>query len=194
MARSITINPNLALLIIDMQKTFESMAKPLIPEINATIASARKANIPVIFSQHGHENPDEEESTSVLVKWWGASGSIKRGSADWQLLPGLDVGKNDPVLSEKSTYDAFHNTRLKSLLDSWNVDTLIISGVLTNLCCETTARSAFVQNYNVIFLSDGTATASDAMHQGTLKTIGFGFGQVMTCADLREKLAKIKGK
>ncbi|CAF0906651.1 unnamed protein product [Adineta ricciae] len=175
-----------ALLVIDMQNNFASVAKPILSEVNATIVSARRAGIPVIFTQHGHPDPENEEKTSVLVRWWGASGSIRKGSFDWKLLSGLDVAPNETVLDEKNTYDAFHGTRLKSLLDERNVDTLIISGVMTQLCCETTARSAFVQNYNVIFLSDGTGPPCEA----TLKTIAFGFGRVLTCAEMREKLDK----
>ncbi|UJR15753.1 hypothetical protein I4U23_002688 [Adineta vaga] len=177
----------LALIVIDMQNNFASTAKPILAEVNATIASARRAGIPVIFSQHGHSDPENDEKTSVLVRWWGASGSIRKGSSDWKLLSGLDVAPNEVILDEKNTYDAFHGTRLKSLLDKHKVDTLIVSGVMTQLCCETTARSAFVQNYNVIFLSDGTGPPCES----TLKTIAFGFGKVITCAEMRAKLDQI---
>lgn len=177
----------LALLVIDMQNNFASVAKPILAEVNATIASARRAGIPVIFSQHGHPDPENEEKTSVLVHWWGASGSIRKGSHDWELLSNLDVAPNEIILDEKKTYDAFYQTRLKSLLDEQNVDTVIISGVLTQFCCETTARSAFVQNYDVIFLSDGTGPPCES----TLETISFGFGKVITCAEMRAKFDKI---
>lgn len=177
----------LALIVIDMQNIFASAAKPILAEVNATIASARHAGIPVIFSQHGHLDPENEEKTSVLVRWWGASGSIRKGSDEWKLLSNLDVGPNEIILDEKTTYDAFYRTRLKSILDEHKVDTVIISGVLTQFCCETTARSAFVQNYDVIFLSDGTGPPC----QGTLETIAFGFGKVITCADMRTRLDKL---
>lgn len=177
----------LALLVIDMQNTFAPMAKPILADVNATIASARHAGIPVIFTQHGHPDPENDEKTSVLVKWWGASGSIRKGSDDWKLLSDLDVASNELILDEKKTYDAFYQTRLKSVLDENNIDTVVISGVLTQFCCETTARSAFVQNYNVIFLSDGTG----APHEPTLKTIAFGFGKVMTCAEIQSEFDQI---
>jgi nicotinamidase-related amidase len=178
---------NLALLVIDMQNEFASAANPILAEVNATIASARRAGIPVIFTQHGHPDPENEEKTSVLVRWWTASGSIRKGSHNWKLLPNLDVAPNEIILDEKKTYDAFYRTRLKSLLDEQHVDTVIISGVLTQFCCETTARSAFVQNYDVIFLSDGTGPEC----KGTLETIAFGFGKVITCAEMRARLEKI---
>jgi nicotinamidase-related amidase len=170
-----------------MQNEFASMAKPILAEVNATIASARRAGIPVIFSQHGHPDPENEEKTSVLVRWWGASGSIRKGSHNWKLLSNLDVAPNEIILDEKTTYDAFYRTRLKSLLDEQNIDTVIISGVMTQLCCETTARSPFVQNYDVIFLSDGTGPSNPS----TLETIAFGFGKVITCAEMRARFDKI---
>ncbi|CAF4369771.1 unnamed protein product, partial [Rotaria sordida] len=94
------------------------------------------------------------------------------------------VASNEVIIDEKTTYDAFYRTRLKSLLDEQNIDTVIISGVMTQLCCETTARSAFVQNYDVIFLSDGTGPP----YPSTLETISFGFGKVTKCADMRARL------
>ena len=178
----------LALLVIDMQNHFQSMAKPILAEVNATIASARRASVPVIFTQHGHVNPEAEEKTSVLVHWWGASGSIRKGSHDWKLLSNLDVASNDVIIDEKTTYDSFYQTRLKSLLNEKNIDTVIISGVMTQLCCETTARSAFVQNYDVIFLSDGTGPPCSS----TLQTISLGFGKVITCAEMRERFDAVK--
>jgi nicotinamidase-related amidase len=184
------VSTKLALLVIDMQNHFASMAKPILAEVNATMASARRAGVPVIFSQHGHPDPENDVKTSVLARWWGASGSIRKGSVDAKLLSGLDVAADEVVLDEKTTYDAFYGTRLKSLLDAHNVDTVIISGVITQFCCETTARSAFVQNYNVIFLSDGTGPP----HQATLDTIAFGFGKVMTCAEMRAELDRMNPK
>jgi nicotinamidase-related amidase len=176
-----------ALLVIDMQNEFTPTATPILSEVNATIASARRAGLPVIFSQHGHIDPISEVNSSVLVRWWGASGSIKKGSHAWEFVPELDVTPADTIIDDKTTYDAFYGTRLKSVLEERHVDTVIIAGVLTQYCCETTARSAFVQNFNVIFLSDGTGPECPA----TLEIIASGFGKVMTCAQLRSRLNEI---
>ena len=173
----------LALVVIDMQNEFTEAGKPILTELNATIVSARRAGIPVIFTQHGHPNPDADVKTSVLVRWWGPDGSIRKGSHNWELLSNLDVAPTEIILDEKTTYDAFYQTRLKSILDEYHVDTVIISGVLTQFCCETTARSAFVQNYDVIFLSDGTGPPC----QATLDIIANGFGKVITCEEMRTK-------
>jgi isochorismate hydrolase len=55
-----------------------------------------------------------------------------------------------------------------------------ICGVMTNLCCETTARSAFCKNYNVLFIGDGCATATDEMHKMSLINLSYGFARVIS--------------
>jgi len=67
----------------------------------------------------------------------------------------------------KPRYSAFHGTDLEAILRSKDVDTLIIGGTLTNVCCDSTTRDAFSRDYKVIFLSDGTATRD-------LPDLGFG--------------------
>ncbi|CAG8763743.1 1572_t:CDS:2, partial [Dentiscutata heterogama] len=71
----------------------------------------------------------------------------------------------DFSIKSKTRYDAFYKTELNSLLTSLGIETLIISGVLTNLCCETTARSGFNQDYNIIFLDDATAADDEEMQK-----------------------------
>jgi isochorismate hydrolase len=61
---------------------------------------------------------------------------------------------------------------------------LIIGGVMTNLCCETTARDAFVHDYEVFFLKDGTATQNEEFQQATLLNLSFGFAQIVTCQEI----------
>ena len=101
-------------------------------------------------------------------------------------MPELNVLPEAPILDEKRRYNAFWNTRLQDILAKDNVKTIIISGVLSNLCCESTSRSAFDRNFHIVFLSDGNAANSDEMHQATLNTIKLGFGKVMTCKEVGE--------
>ena len=74
------------------------------------------------------------------------------------------------------------------MLHQLRVDTVEISGMRTNLCCETTTHSAFVRDFDMIFLSDGTATSSKSMHDATLKAVAYGFGKVMTCAEFIDRI------
>jgi hypothetical protein len=69
------------LLVIDMQQHFREMAKSCLPPLNALIGTCHSLSIPVIYTQHGHLDPEAEEASSVLVRWWGAGGSIRCAGA-----------------------------------------------------------------------------------------------------------------
>jgi isochorismate hydrolase len=79
---------------------------------------------------------------------------------------------------------------LDTTLRSKGVRDVIISGVMTNLCCETTARDAFMRGYRIFFLIDGTATGRSEHHLATLKNLGFGFAYLITCDELIKNLNK----
>jgi isochorismate hydrolase len=93
----------------------------------------------------------------------------------------------DTILPKKR-YSAFYETDLDSILRSKGIQDLILSGVMTNLCCETTARDAFMRDYRVFFLIDGTATGKDDHHPATLKNFGFGSATLLTCDELIRNL------
>ncbi|KAL4420862.1 hypothetical protein ABPG77_002821 [Micractinium sp. CCAP 211/92] len=187
---SASIGMRPVLIIIDMQEHFrDGMAERILPQLNSLIDACRRLGVPIIFTQHGHPDPVAEERSSVLVRWWGADGSIRLGSPAWELLPELYRLPDDPVIQSKRTYDAFQGTELLGLLEERGCDTLVVGGVMTNLCCETTARSAFTEGFSVLFLSDGTATANKRMHDASLLNLGYGFAHIMTCSQAAAALA-----
>jgi isochorismate hydrolase len=172
-----------ALLAIDMQNFFHRIAQPVLENILRVIQSCRQKNIPVIFTQHGHTKP--ESDGGVLREWWGEL--IISGTEDWKFLPEIRIDPKDTVIPKKR-YSAFFRTDLDKILRSRKIRDLIISGVMTNLCCETTARDAFVRDYRVFFLIDGTATGRSELHLATLKNLGFGFACLITCDELIQTL------
>jgi ureidoacrylate peracid hydrolase len=87
------------------------------------------------------------------------TGILNKGSAAAALHQKLVVDARD-VLLDKPRFGAFHGTDLELILRSGGIDTLIITGIATNVCCETTAREAAVRDFRVLFLRDGTATFS----------------------------------
>jgi nicotinamidase-related amidase len=106
-------------------------------------------------------------------------------------LPGVEkhVELPFPTMSlQKKRYSAFFQTDLEKFLQLKGIKDLIISGVMTNLCCETTARDAFMRDYRVFFLIDGTATGRSEFHIATLKNLGFGFAYLLTCDELIKML------
>lgn len=172
-----------ALLAIDLQNYFKRIARPVLGNILKVISSCRKANLPVIFTQHGHAESASDGGT--LGDWWGEL--IIAGTEDWKFLPEIAIDEKDMILPKKR-YSAFFETDLDENLRSRGIKDLIISGVMTNLCCETTARDAFMRDYRVFMLIDGTATRMNELHLATLKNLGFGFAYLLTCEELIRRL------
>ncbi|MGA2315355.1 MAG: isochorismatase family protein [Thermodesulfobacteriota bacterium] len=182
--RKATIDPkHAALLIIDMQNFFHQIIQPILKNLLRVIQSCRQRNLLIIFTQHGHTDPPSDGG--VLGEWWDQV--ILHGTKDWKFIPELKIEPKDTVLPKKR-YSAFYKTDLEKILQSKGIQDLIISGVMTNLCCETTARDAFMRDYRVFFLIDGTATGKDDHHLATLKNLGFGFAYLITCDELIQNL------
>jgi isochorismate hydrolase len=172
-----------ALLVIDIQIYFRRIVQPILKSLLKVIQSCRQKDIPMIFTQHGHTDPTSDGG--VLRQWWGQV--ILQGTEDWKFLPEIKIESKDIVLPKKR-YSAFYETDLEEILRSKGIQDLIISGVMTNLCCETTARDAFMRDYRVFFLIDGTATGKEDHHLATLKNLGFGFAYLITCDELIKNL------
>ena len=164
------------ILLIDLQEYFRGIILPVLGNIKNIIKTAREENIPLFFTQHGHESTEE---SGMLGRWW--ADLIIKGSDEARILPELEVILEDTVIP-KATYSAFHNTWLEEKLKEHGIQDLIIGGVMTNLCCETTARDAFVRDYRVFFLADGTSTVNADFHLATLKNLSYGFATLLSCS------------
>jgi bifunctional isochorismate lyase/aryl carrier protein len=170
------------LLILDMQEYFLDPGshayipggRAIIAGLNRLSARFRQAGRPVIATQHINTQAD----AGMMASWW--SELITRDHALAGIQANLDI-MPDEIL-QKSQYDAFYESPLQEILDGAGVEQLVIGGVLTHLCCETTARSAFVRGYEVFFLVDGTATYQRDFHTGTLRNLAHGIA-VLTTGD-----------
>jgi nicotinamidase-related amidase len=135
-----------ALLVIDVQQVFCTgeyeafQVAQVVQRINALADRARNANAPVIFIQHESKG-----------------GLLRHGSEGWQLAAGLAVKPQD-VLMRKTTPDSFLRTELAQLLQERGVDSLVICGLQTEYCVDTTTRRALALGYPVILVSDGHST------------------------------------
>ena len=96
-----------------------------------------------------------------------------------ELIKALQPENNDAIL-DKNRYNAFHGTDLDESLKSIKVEELIITGVLTNCCSETTTRDAFIRDYRVFFVGDATATVNDELHLASLNNLAFGFSHIVS--------------
>jgi len=177
-----------ALLVIDMQSYFTSPGShahlpasgAIIPRINRLVAGFRARGSPVVFTRH----IDRKGREGVMGVWWGAP--IREGDPASRLDPRMDAA--GCRVQKKGRYSAFSGTPLEESLRGAKTRTVAICGVMTHLCCETTARDAFMRDFQVAFLMDGTATQDEALHVSTLRNLADGFAEVMTCRELEGRL------
>ena len=185
-------NKGMALLCIDCQNffihpdggAFLPMSKETMGPLRKLAQGCKEASVPIFTTAHGHKEP--ELDGGMLHQWWGSS--IIEGTWDHQLHDDFQDLTSEAIINKKR-YDSFHGTKLAERLDGLNIDTLVIGGVMTNLCCETTARAAFVRDFRVLFLADGTATASREFHSSSLLNLAFGFAHIVTCSQVEELIA-----
>ena len=109
-----------------------------------------------------------------------------------EIVPQLDPQPTDHVV-KKHRYDAFYNTNLEVLLHTRRgyrmVDTVVITGTLTEVSCDSTARSAFMRDFKVVFARDATAGACDTAQETTLNTIDTYFGRVLSNEQILQAFA-----
>lgn len=176
-----------AVLLVDLQEYFRGIIDPILENILELVSITRRKNIPLFFTRHGHAQGKDH---GMLGQWW--ADLIIEGSQDARLLPELNVGKKDRVIP-KNTYSAFHKTALEEKLQDMGISDLVIGGVMTNLCCETTARDAFVRDFRVFFLADGSSTVTQDFHLASLSNLGYGFATLLSCRQFCDILRKIQG-
>lgn len=178
-----------ALLVVDMQHVFLSMTSTALPNILRLASPFKSNSMPLIFTQHGHSKSElTPPYKSQLVRKWGPHGSIATGSKDWELIPEIaNAARNQPIVA-KNTYDAFINTNLSQLLDEKGVERVVVCGVMTDCCCDTTARSAFNRGYETRLVSDACGSANKKQHEAGLRGFGFAFGEVLTTEEVLGRL------
>lgn len=188
-----------ALIVVDMQNDFVRegavmevpMAREFLPQMKRLVETCRENDIPVLFTSHvlyDHYDvsPLETAYNPVLQK------KGMRASTDGiQIVPELAPQPHEHVI-HKHRYDAFYHTPLETLLRNVRgphvVDTVIIIGTVTNICCESTARSAFMRDFKVVFVSDANGGLDSGSHQATLEIISKVFGRVMATEELVQEI------
>lgn len=174
-----------ALIVVDMQEDFVNPANPMcvpeahrqVPRIAKVIEECRSANVPVIYTEHTIA-PDVAHD---FYEYWPPikAGAIAEGEPGSKLYHEFQPHEDERVISAKHSYDSFAGTDLDYTLRNRGVQTLIISGTLTNFCCESTARTGYSLGYHIVFGSDINATDSALAHDATLRTMRRGFARIM---------------
>ena len=192
-----------ALLIVDVQNDFcaegggmhregrdLALAQAMVPRLAALIEQARAAGVPLIWIRNVYNNAPNFYLSEVwleqaLRRRRGAYVEFAMCERDGWGGDFYQVHPNpDEAVVVKHRYGAFECTDLDLVLRSRGIRTVIMTGVATNVCVETTARQAFLRDYYVVFTSDCTATYSQAEHDGALANIDNFFGQVAASEEI----------
>lgn len=178
-----------ALLVIDVQNEYFTGRLPIaypsgsLDRILEAMEAARSKRIPVIFVQH--TAPQEDSRT------------FRKGSDEWKLHPAI-AGMGPDLFVEKSLPGSFTGTDLEPWLRRNGVETVVIAGYMTQMCCDTTARQAMHLGFPVEFLSDATGTlavsndagsvTAEELHRAILVTQAMRFSKVISTRQWVESL------
>ncbi|HEY0567158.1 MAG TPA: cysteine hydrolase [Xanthobacteraceae bacterium] len=195
-----------ALVVVDMQNYFVAegfpaevpIARTIVPNINRMAKAMRAAGGTVVWIQ---------TSSAGALKYWGRHhhhqltperskariAGLDESAEAFKLYPQMDVLPND-LRVKKATYSAFMppgSSDIDAQLKSRGIESVLITGTATNVCCESNARDAMFLDYRVIMLSDGNATWTDEEHAVTLNNVMLFFGDVMTTDEAIAKLVPV---
>jgi ureidoacrylate peracid hydrolase len=192
-----------AVLVVDVQNDYchpqgalgrkgapTDAAMAMIPTLQTLLDAARAFGTKVIFIQTIHT--DETDSAAWVRRSAGDSLEVCRKDTWGGEFTSVAPLEGEPVVN-KHRYSAFINTRLDSVLRTYKIENLIMTGVSTNVCVESTARQGYMLDYNIVFMSDCTAAYAQEDHDATLRTMARNFGVVATVDDVIDawKAAKL---
>lgn len=189
-------------LIVDMQNGFVEEGAPVeVPaardvtrEVNRLCRAVRSAGGTNIFLRFTTPDPEGPMAWPVFAERMrdgiaAHRAAFQPGAHYWEMWPAIDVRDGD-LMIDKHRFSAFTpgTSTLDTELRSRGLDTLIISGTLTNCCCESTARDAMQLNYKVVMAVDACAALSDEAHAGTLDSMALIFADLRTVNELENMM------
>ena len=203
-ATTVNLGKKPALIVIDMQNGFcvaqgfmdqiglgyEASASVIEP-IAELVGQARAAGIPIVFTRYvlNDDYSDAGLLLEVFPQILGTGGMV-RNTWDGDVIDALAPRPGEIVI-DKTRYSAFFGTDLEQQLAALGVDTVIVCGVTTNICVESTVRDAFFRDIRCVIPADGTAAVTPALHEGALEDFRYGFGQVGTVDEIVGALAAL---
>ena len=172
-----------ALIVVDMQRYFLEEGAPaylaadrMFPRVQALVEAFSRSGHPIFITRYSSAKTD-----GPVERWWGVR---LEPDDEWaELDPRISYPDSAAIL-DKSLYGTFSSTDIHTRLSEAGCDSVVICGVMTHLCCETTAREAFHHGYDVYFVADANATSTDEMHMATLRALAHGFAYVVSADDM----------
>jgi ureidoacrylate peracid hydrolase len=194
-----------ALVVVDMQNAFMlpgvahalcPMAEKIVPNINRLARAVRESGGTVVWIKTTFKD-DALTNWSTYFEMVTPQQGAKRiaaltaGSRGHELWAALDVRPNDLIV-EKARFSAFiqGSSDLAEVLRARGIDTVLITGTVTNVCCESTARDAMMLNFKTIMVTDGNAAVTDEDHSASLCAFYLTFGDIMSTDMLIACLAR----
>ena len=194
-----------ALVNIDMQSVFldeaqvygNRHARDIVPAVNALSRAMRSIGAPVIWTRQTHtfDGPCAPPSWQyALGRPRVAEGvaALQAGAPGHGLYPAMEAAVDD-IIIDKHRYGALSCPAgsLRRALEARGIEMIVITGTLTNCCCETTAREANLAGYKVIVVSDATAALTDAEHNAALMNLRLFFADVRRTRDVLKMIAAV---
>ncbi|KPX69807.1 Isochorismatase family protein [Pseudomonas syringae pv. maculicola] len=200
------INPRrTAVIVVDMQKVFcephgalyVKSTADIVRPVQTLLCAARAAQVMVVYLRHTVRG-DGSDTGRMRDLYPNVDQILARHDPDVEIIDALAPESGD-VIIDKLFYSGFHNTDLDTVLRARDVDTIIICGTVTNVCCETTIRDGVHREYKVIALSDANAAmdypdvgfgavSAEEVQRISLTTIAYEFGEVTTTADIIRRI------
>ena len=155
-----------------------------VERIDALVRAARRARVPVVWVRTHHDR--WTDSAAWLGRAPRAAGAIC-ATGSWGAEPYRLAAEGDDCVVIKHRYSAFVGSRLEVVLRTLARPVLIFAGVTTNVCVESTARDAFMRDWQVVLVEDGAAALTKAEHEGAVHNIRTYFGRVTDTASLEAR-------
>jgi ureidoacrylate peracid hydrolase len=193
-----------ALVVVDMQNGFcapegfmakvglgHEHAAAVVRPVVRLVEAARRAGIPIFYTRYSLA-PDYSDAGLITEMYPGLeeTGAMVRDTWDNALVDELRPADGEVVI-DKTRYSTFVGTDFGERLADLGVDTLIVCGVTTEICVESTVRDAFARDIRIFVPSDATAAADAQRHEDALRVIAYGFGTVTSVAELEDALAPL---
>ncbi len=195
-----------ALLIVDVQNDFVSpkgsaaqrgddisAAQAMVPSLVRLIDEARRVSLPVIYIKTTHGEWTDSPSWIYRKSQQGALNTCREGTWGAEFYQGISPLPGERVVI-KHRYSAFINTDLNTVLKAKGIQSVMVCGVATNVCVETTTRDAYMFDYYVTMVEDCSAAYDPKLHETTLENIRRHFGLVASSREIAESWQRLKEK
>ena len=198
---------DVGLLVIDVQQEYFKPGGPaafpsaelILPNVNRLILSFREAGKPIIFVQHMNRADGSDVGRMGDFSDPDDQDAFIEGTSEVGLHPELDFREGDIVVV-KRRYSAFLGTDLESILRTLGINSVVICGLMTSFCCETTARDAHGRDYEVLFVSDanegpdlqdseGLLVEHTVVLDNTITALSAGFAEIVTTDEVISRIS-----